>query len=377
MPPALLALAAAAFVSGANLRLFDALLPTVAEDFAVPPTTASIVVTAFTLAYGLFQIVHGPLGDRIGKLRVIGGATLIASAASLGCAYAPTLSALAALRFATGIGAAAIVPLALAWIGDNTSYEKRQATLGRFLSFILMGQILGPALGGALAEFISWRRVFDVDRRTRPAAASRQIHGNVWRNYAAVLCDPWVRIVVLTVFLEGGLFYGAFAYTGAYLKERFGLSYLLIGGMLAGFGLGGVIYSVMVKWLLARLGEKGFVRLGGSLMFVCMAVLPLLPWWQAAIPVFVVAGFGFYMFHNTLQTRATEMAPQMRGTAIAVFAFCLFMGQASGVAVCGVAIRFLHYGWTFAFSGAGLVLLGYWFALRIAAHRAQVQASTA
>jgi predicted MFS family arabinose efflux permease len=390
MPPALLALAAAAFASGANLRLFDALLPTVAEDFGVPPTTASVVVTAFTLAYGLFQIVHGPLGDRVGKLRVIGGATLIASAASLGCAFAPTLPALAALRFATGIGAAAIVPLSLAWIGDNTSYEKRQATLGRFLSFILMGQILGPALGGALAEFTSWRRVFDVmaavflvvsivlftvHRRTRHAASVvGKSHGNVWRNYAAVLGDRWVRIVVLTVFLEGGLFYGAFAYTGAYLKERFGLSYLLIGGMLAGFGLGGVVYSLMVKWLLARLGEKGFVRLGGALMFICMAGLPLLPWWQAAIPVFIVAGFGFYMFHNTLQTRATEMAPQARGTAIAVFAFCLFMGQAGGVAACGVAIRLLDYGWTFVISGAGLIVLGYWFAIRIGLHRAQVQA---
>jgi predicted MFS family arabinose efflux permease len=390
MPPALLALAAAAFASGANLRLFDALLPTVAEDFAVPPTTASVVVTAFTLAYGLFQIVHGPLGDRMGKLRVIGGATLIASVASLGCAFAPTLPALAAMRFTTGIGAAAIVPLSLAWIGDNTPYEKRQATLGRFLSFILMGQILGPALGGALAEFISWRRVFDVmaaiflvvsivlftvHRRTRHSVpAVGKAHGSVWRNYAAVLGDRWVRTVVLTVFLEGGLFYGAFAYTGAYLKERFDLSYLLIGGMLAGFGLGGVVYSLMVKWLLARLDEKGFVRLGGTLIFICMAVLPLLPWWQAAIPVFIVAGFGFYMFHNTLQTRATEMAPQARGTAIAVFAFCLFMGQAGGVAACGVAIRLLHYGWTFAISGAGLALLGYWFAVRIATHRSHGQA---
>ena len=389
MPPVLLALAAAAFVSGANLRLFDALLPTVAEDFAVPPTTAAVVVTAFTLAYGLFQLVHGPLGDRVGKLRVIGGATLIASAASLGCAFAPTLPALAAWRFATGFGAAAIVPLALAWIGDNTSYEKRQATLGRFLSFILMGQILGPALGGALADFTSWRRVFDVmavvflvvsivlftvDHRTRPVTSTvGKPDGNVWRDYAAVLGDRWVRIVVLTVFLEGGLFYGAFAYSGAYLKERFGLSYLLIGGMLAGFGLGGVVYSLMVKWLLARLGEKEFVRLGGALIFLCMMVLPLLPWWQAAVPVFIVAGFGFYMFHNTLQTRATEMAPQARGTAIAVFAFCLFMGQAGGVAVCGIVIRLLDYGWTFVLCGAGLALLGFWFAVRIAGHRSHGQ----
>lgn len=383
MNPAFFALAAAAFVSGANLRLFDALLPTVARDFGVLPTTASVVITAFTLAYGLFQVVHGPLGDRAGKLRVVGIATLIAAAASLGCSFASSLEMLTALRFATGIGAAAIVPLSLAWIGDNTPYDKRQAALGRFLGFILMGQIFGPALGGALAEFVDWRRIFDVlaavflivsvvlllvDRRTeRPAPAATP--AGVLNNYLRVLRDPWVRTVMLTVFLEGGLFYGAFAYTGAYLKERFDLSYLLIGALLAGFGLGGLIYSVMVRRLLARFGETGFVKIGGGLLLGSLVILPLLPLWQATIPVFIAAGFGFYMFHNTLQTKATEMAPQARGTAIAVFAFSLFMGQASGVALCGVLIRVVHYEWTFVAMGATLAALGWWFATRVERHR--------
>ncbi len=383
MNPAFFALAAAAFVSGANLRLFDALLPTVARDFGVLPTTASVVITAFTLAYGLFQVVHGPLGDRAGKLRVVGIATLIAAAASLGCSFASSLEMLTALRFATGIGAAAIVPLSLAWIGDNTPYEKRQAALGRFLGFILMGQIFGPALGGALAEFVDWRRIFDVlaavflivsvvlllvDRRTeRPAPAATP--AGVLNNYLRVLRDPWVRTVMLTVFLEGGLFYGAFAYTGAYLKERFDLSYLLIGALLAGFGLGGLIYSVMVRRLLARFGETGFVKIGGGLLLGSLVILPLLPLWQATIPVFIAAGFGFYMFHNTLQTKATEMAPQARGTAIAVFAFSLFMGQASGVALCGVLIRVVHYEWTFVAMGTTLAALGWWFATRVERHR--------
>lgn len=383
MNPAFFALAAAAFVSGANLRLFDALLPTVARDFGVPPTTASVVVTAFTLAYGLFQVVHGPLGDRAGKLRVVGIATLIAAAASLGCSFASSLEMLTVLRFATGIGAAAIVPLSLAWIGDNTPYDKRQAALGRFLGFILMGQIFGPALGGALAEFVDWRRIFDVlaavflivsvvlllvDWRTeRPAPAATPT--GVLENYLRVLRDPWVRTVMLTVFLEGGLFYGAFAYTGAYLKERFDLSYLLIGALLAGFGVGGLIYSVMVRRLLARFGETGFVKIGGGLLLGSLVILPLLPLWQATIPVFIAAGFGFYMFHNTLQTKATEMAPQARGTAIAVFAFSLFMGQASGVALCGVLIRVANYEWTFVAMGATLAALGWWFATRIERHR--------
>lgn len=380
MNPAFFALAAAAFVSGANLRLFDALLPTVAEDFAVPVTTASVVVTAFTLAYGLFQIVHGPLGDRVGKLRTVGGAVLIAALASLGCAFAPSLHALTWLRFATGFGAAAIVPLSLAWIGDNTPYERRQATLGRFLGFVLLGQILGPAFGGALAEYASWREVFyvlaavffavgmvlfAVDRKARRAPAPAHARTGVLRAYADVLRDRWVRTVMLTVFLEGGLFYGAFAYGGAYLKERFDLSYLIIGALLAGFGLGGVIYSLLVRRLLALLGEKGFVLAGGLILFVCFLALPLLPAWQATIPIFIASGFGFYMFHNTLQTKATEMAPQARGTAIAVFAFSLFMGQASGVAACGVLISAVGYQWSFMLAAAGLLALGRWFAGRV------------
>jgi predicted MFS family arabinose efflux permease len=341
------------------------------------------VVTAFTLAYGLFQIVHGPLGDRVGKLRTVGGATLIAALASLGCAFAPSLHALTWLRFATGIGAAAIVPLSLAWIGDNTPYEKRQATLGRFIGIVLLGQILGPALGGALAEFVSWRDVFYVlaavflgvgivlfneERKARRLPAPVRTQTGVLRAYSDVLRDRWVRTVMLTVSLEGALFYGVLAYTGAYLKERFDLSYLIIGALLAGFGLGGVIYSLLVRRLLARLGEKGFVLAGGLILFVCFLLLPLLPAWQATVPIFIASGFGFYMFHNTLQTKATEMAPQARGTAIAVFAFSLFMGQASGVAACGLLISAVGYQWSFMLAGVGLLALGQWFAGRVRSH---------
>jgi len=196
-------------------------------------------------------------------------------------------------------------------------------------------------------------------------------HIGVLRAYADVLRDRWVRTVMSTVFLEGGLFYGAFAYGGAYLKERFDLSYLIIGALLAGFGLGGLIYSLLVRRLLARLDERGFVLAGGLILFVCFLALPLLPAWQATVPVFIASGFGFYMFHNTLQTKATEMAPQARGTAIAVFAFSLFMGQASGVAAFGLLISAVGYLWSFVLAGVSLVALGQWFSGRVRSHAAR------
>jgi MFS transporter, YNFM family, putative membrane transport protein len=386
MQPALIALAAASFVSGANLRLFDALLPTIAESFDVLPTTASVVVTAFTLAYGSSQLVHGPLGDRIGKIRVVAISSFIAAFASLGSVFVDSLSGLAALRFFTGIGAGGMIPLALAWIGDNTPYEKRQTTLGRFIGIVLVGHIFGPALGGLLSHFATWRAVFGVfaamffaagfvllaqDRKAPFTRQPQTQRRNVFRHYVSVLKDRWVRTVLITVFLEGAMFYGAFAYTGAYLKARFDLSYDVIGVIIAAFGLGGVCYSLSVRWLLRRLGESGLVATGSGVLLTCYLLLPTLPVWWPMIPVLFAAGVGFYMFHNTLQTRSTEMAPQSRGTALALHAFSMFMGQAIGVALCGLSIRFANYGWTFVLAGCGLVLLGRAFSARVRHHNAR------
>ncbi|MDT8287924.1 MAG: MFS transporter, partial [Elusimicrobiales bacterium] len=310
---AFLSLAAAAFVSGANLRLFDALLPSVAEDFKVIPAAAAVVATAFTLAYGLFQIVHGPLGDRLGKLRVVAFATLTASIMSAGSALAPDLRTLSLLRFFTGVGAAAIIPLSIAWIGDNSSYESRQAVLGRFVGYMILGQVMGPAIGGLLAQFFSWREVFYglalfflavsilifIEDRKKPRIVIPGTFSSALANYGKILRDSWVRTVLLTTFCEGAMMFGALAYIGVFLKTRFGLSFLLIGALMACYGIGALVYSLLVPLLLRHLDQKGFVRLGGMILLLCFASLPWIPFWQAAAPLLIGAGFGFYMFHNT------------------------------------------------------------------------------
>jgi len=85
-------------------------------------------------------------------------------------------------------------------------------------------------------------------------------------------------------------------------------------------------------------------------------------------PLCVLGGYGFFMLHNTLQTRATEMYPVARGTAIAVFAMALFWGQAIGVWAFGRAIVWTGYEAAFVVAGLALVGLGvrFGFALRTA-----------
>jgi predicted MFS family arabinose efflux permease len=371
-------LAVAAFVSGANLRVADPLIPKLAQDFSASVGAAASVISAFTLAYALFQIVHGPLGDRIGTLRTVTIGMFIAAAAAFASAAAPSLALLSLGRFLTGMGAAAVIPLSLAFIGDNVPYERRQLVLGRFIGAVLTGQVFGPLLAGALSDYLSWRAVFVVigavfaavglrllpaARRPQPAPAAPR--ANPVAQYAQLARDRWVRVVVLTVAMEGFLFYGAFAYLGAYLKSAFGIGYLLIGLLLAGFSVGGVIYSLLVKWLVPRLRERGLAIAGGALLLACFLGIALMPSWPLTVPFFVASGLAFYMLHNTLQTKATEMAPQARGAGVSFFAFCLFLGQAAGAAAFGPAIELLGYRTMFAFAGAALLLLAVEFRRRL------------
>ena len=159
---AIVLLSVAAFASAANMRVIDPLLVQLAASFDVTVGEASIAATAFLFANGVFVLVHGPFGDRYGKMPVVAIACLAAALCCLLSALADSLVWLAAARFLTGVTSSAIIPLAIAWVGDNVSYERRQATLARFLSGQTLGLMTGAALGGAIGDWLGWRSVFWV-----------------------------------------------------------------------------------------------------------------------------------------------------------------------------------------------------------------------
>ena len=83
------------------------------------------------------------------------------------------------------------------------------------------------------------------------------------------------------------------------------------------------------------------------------------PHWLAAALACLLAGGAFYMLHTTLQTRATQMAPAgQRGSAVALFASCLFLGQSAGVAAVSMAFDRGAAAWAFSACAAALVFVG-------------------
>nr|WP_228043717.1 MFS transporter [Dolichospermum sp. LEGE 00246] len=370
-------LGAISFMVIADMRVVDPLLRIIANDFGTTVGNTAAIISAYTIPYGLFQLVYGPLGDRIGKLKVMTvGISIFAIGTAL-CAFVPNLPLLILLRFLTGMFAAAVIPLSLAYIGDNFPYAERQTAIGRYLSALMLGQILSSSLGGIFGQFISWREIFLLFGVTSSLAAvvfwqatrhipyqSHTQTGNIFSSlkpYLQLITKPAARLVITAVFIEGFCLFGGFAYIGAFIRDTYQLPYITIGLLLSGFGMGGLLYSISVKWLVQRLGEKGLVRVGGLLAGTCYLSITILPTWILFIPVIILIGLGYNMMHSTLQTQATELSPESRGTAVSLFAFSLFMGQGIGAAVLGRIVDNAGYIPCFIVCSIAVASLAVWF----------------
>jgi predicted MFS family arabinose efflux permease len=158
----LFVLGMAAFMVQADARVIDPLLHVISRDFHTTPPAAAVVISAYALPYGLFQLLYGPVGDRVGKIRVMAACLTVFSFGTFACAFVPSIPVFATLRFLTGVVAAAVIPMSLGYIGDTFPYQDRQIALGRFMSALMIGQIVGSTLGGVFGEYLGWRYIFVV-----------------------------------------------------------------------------------------------------------------------------------------------------------------------------------------------------------------------
>jgi MFS transporter, YNFM family, putative membrane transport protein len=371
-------LAAASFASAVSLRACDPILPDLAAAFSTTPGDAAKVITFFGAAYAVAQFVYGFVGDRYGLLRVIAVTTVLSGISSIFCAVAASLDLLVLARIAVGSTAAAIIPLAMAWLGEVVPYERRQSVLAYYISGQISGIVLGQTFAGVIAEHFGWRYVFVAIaaffvvagfalfaelHRVRDTAHRSGPHEPPVARLKTMLRTPWVAIVLAAAAFEGMVFFGAYTFVGSYLRAEFGLRYDLIGLIVAGFGVGGLIYSATANRMLPRLGESGLVLWGGVLVAISFVAITVSPGALYVVPATVLAGFSYYMIHNTLQTHATQMAPSARGLAVATFACCLFLGQAVGVAVA--APVFDYTGGRTIFLAAAVLLLIFGVLLRV------------
>lgn len=365
------------FAASLATRALDPLMAELAHDFSAPHGQVALLATAFALPYALVQPVLGPVGDALGKRRIVTFCAALLALMLAFCALAPGLSWLFTARVASGLAAGGIFPLTLALFGDSVPLAQRQVAISRVLGCSILGQLCGGILSGLVAEQIGWRGVMTIcaavailaflvlltEARGKPRVpiGPRPRLDDALRRYAGILRTPAARPLFIGVFLEGMAVFGAFPFLSALLAQG-GLSGTAQAGLAVGaFGLGGFGYTLLAPLLLRHLGQGRMMQAAGAsaALGLCgIAAAPLGATWPL-LGAFLL-GLGYFMLHNSIQVRVTEVAPHARGSAVALHAFCFFLGQSLGPAAYGSGINGLGPATTMALGAAGILAVGGW-----------------
>jgi predicted MFS family arabinose efflux permease len=338
-------LAAGCFVSSMAMRLVDPVVPDIARDLNVSAASAALLASAFTFPYALGQPVLGALGDALGKARIIKISLALLALCLAAGAVAPSLDALYVARIIGGAAGGGVIPLAFAMVADRFPFAERQVALSKVLSAIIAGQMTGSIGSGLIGSYFGWRAAMTAGTvlalialaltlwKLQPRADAKRPQINfatMFKGYASVFHNPRAAVCFAAVFIEGIVIFGLFPYMALLLEERGAGGLREAGFVLSGFAIGGLLYTALVRVMLARLGLLNVIRIGAAVSGAGLAALAPGWAWPVEMAMFVLIGAGFYMIHNSLQTQATELAPEHRASAVGAHAFFFFLGQAVG-----------------------------------------------
>jgi predicted MFS family arabinose efflux permease len=371
-------LAVSGFASTFSGRAVEPMVGVIARDLSTPVETIALLAAAFTLPYAFIQPILGPIGDAVGKERVMKMCLLVLLLALLGSVVAPDAATLFGLRMVAGVAAGGIIPLALAMVGDRIEMAGRQVAISRFLIAIITGQLAGSSLAGVLAAYIGWRGVFVVSTAMLAVALALTVAGfrqapsgrgfrprEALARYGQIIANPRARTLFFLVFVEAIAVFGLFPYVAPILEARGEGGPAEAGVVLAGFAIGGLVYSALVKVLLRRLGVRRMLLAGGMVAAAALLIVGVAGDWRFDVPAMLGLGLGFYALHNFIQTQVTELAPDARASAVALHAFSFFVGQSLGVVIVGLGLRGVGLLTTMALCGLAILAVGVGAALSL------------
>jgi predicted MFS family arabinose efflux permease len=353
MPPAINIIAIATFAASLSARALDPVLPHIADEFGVSIATAASFSAVFAFTFAIIQPVLGAAADMFGKARLMIVCLVLLGLANILGAISTSFPLLFATRILAGIGSGGVFPVALGLTSDLVAPEKRQVAIGRTLAGSMTGNLLGASFSGVIGDFLGWRGVLAVlgllvvaasvavaagFRGAALTRAPRTSLSTLRHGYRTIFSNP-NALCYAAVFIEGCCVLGLFPYLASFLFELGETSLSIAGIVIAGFAVGGLFYTMTVSRFLPRLGVKGMMIVGATLVGLQLAAVAFGPSWKIQAICLLFMGWGFYMIHGCLQVFASELSVEARATALSLHSFFFFMGQTVGPIAYGFGIQ--------------------------------------
>jgi predicted MFS family arabinose efflux permease len=374
LPPAINIIALTSFAASLSTRALDPVLPHVAADFGISIATAAGFSAVYAFTFAIVQPAVGAAADLFGKARLMIVCLVLLGVANMLGAMAGSFPLLFASRILAGIASGGIFPVALGLTSDLVAPDKRQVAIGRTLAGSMTGNLLGASLSGLIGDFLGWRGVLvvlgalaaltsiAVGAGFRGAKLSPPPKTNLSmlrHGYRTIFSNPNAAICYSAVFIEGCCVLGLFPYIAQFLADLGEPSLSIAGLVIAGFAIGGLFYTLTVSRFLPRLGVRGMMISGATLVGLQLAAVGFGPIWKIQFLNLLLMGWGFYMIHGCLQVFASELSVEARATAMSLHSFFFFMGQTIGPIGYGLGLHHIGKFATLLSAAAVIVALGF------------------
>jgi EmrB/QacA subfamily drug resistance transporter len=295
-----LLVATAFFMENLDGTIITTAVPSMARDFGVAPVDLNLGISAYLLTLGILIPISGWVADRLGARRVFSSAIIIFTFASLLCGFANSLPAFIALRVLQGIGGAMMVPVGRLVVLRTTPKERLIGAIAILTWPALVAPVLGPALGGFITTYASWRWIFYLNLPIGALALVAALL--LLRDAAPGEPRPFDWRGFLLV--GGGLFCLLWA---SEIASRPDVLWSQVGAFLLGAAVllaVGVVHlkraaNPMLVISVLRLKSFSVTFYGGSLFRMSIGALPFL------LPLLFQLGYGLDAFHAGLLIVAT------------------------------------------------------------------------
>ncbi|MFE6078856.1 MFS transporter [Paenibacillus sp. NPDC057886] len=346
------------FLVFTGIGLVVPIMPAYMDLLHITGFTVGLLVAAFSFTQFLFSPVAGRWSDILGRKKIIVGGMLIFAVSEFmfGAVNAPAL--LFAARMLGGIGAAMIFPAVMAYTADITTDEERGRGMGLINAAITTGFIIGPGIGGYIADFgiripfyaagiagllasiitliILPESTRITGEQTKPVAGAAKVKGpgmvsQLLHSYR----EPYFFSLIIVFVMAFGLANYETVFS-LFVDHKFGfttkdIAFIITFGSIAG----AVVQVSLIGWLLNRFGEKKVISV--CLLFVAVFVLLTLfvnTYWMILVVTFIVF-LGMDILRPAISTQMSKLAEEQQGFVAGLNSAYTSLGNIAGPIVAG------------------------------------------